>query len=93
MEITPELLGTAGVGVIVIVGAIGNYLRNLRASPPTANPVLAGVGLEFGNRAQMDLLIGEIRRIGDILENKRQAGIESKLQHLVEEIDELRAKR
>ena len=45
MELTPEILANAAVGLLVIVGAVGVYLRG-RRMPAKVDPILAGVGLE-----------------------------------------------
>lgn len=86
MELTPELLGTGIVGLLVIVGAIGQYLRTYRSSPP--NPVIAGVGLELGNREQVERLIEQVKRIADALTDKNTADVNDRLEELAGKVDE-----
>ena len=71
----------------IIMGLVG-YLKK-RPEPAEANPVLASVGLELGNRMQMDELIKSVDRIGDILEDKKQAGIKEGLKEILERMDEM----
>ena len=71
----------------IIMGLVG-YLKK-RPEHAEANPVLASVGLELGNRMQMDELIKAVDRIGDILEDKKQAGIKEGLKEILERMDEM----
>lgn len=88
MELTPELLGTGIVGILVIVGAIGQYLRTYRARPTQLDPVLAGVGLELGNRQQADQIIFQLKRIADALTDKNTADVNDRLDELAEKVDD-----
>ena len=88
MELTPELLGTAAVGAIVVVGAIGNYLRGLKARPQ--DPVLTGIGIELGNREQTERLISVQTRIAVAMEtmaDKRTTEMEDIHRELLERLD------
>lgn len=89
MDLTPELLGTAAVGLIVIIGAIGNYLRALRRPPP--NPVLSGVGGGLAEHEQMERLIFEMKRIADALTDKNTSSINSRLEELADAIDHMKS--
>ncbi|WFR98731.1 hypothetical protein [Rhizobium tumorigenes] len=71
----------------IIMGLVG-YLKK-RPEHAEANPVLASVGLELGNRMQMDELIKSVDRIGDILEDKKQVGIKEGLKEILERMDEM----
>jgi len=76
------------VGLLVILSAVGRYLKSLHAPKPSADhPVLGSIGLELGSRLQIDQLIGEVRRIGDILENKKQSAMEAKLEDILDRLD------
>lgn len=87
MDLTPELLGTAAVGLLVILGAIGNYLRALKRGPP--DPMLSGVGGGLVDRDQMERLIAAVNRLGDIMADKNAAGINDRLDDLVDKIDHM----
>ena len=56
-------------------------------------PGSAKLGVELGDRKQTDMLIAGINRIGDILENKRQAGLEEMLKQIKEDMEELKSER
>lgn len=63
--------------------------------PPAAtvqqDPILAGVGLEFGNRLQSDAMVAELKRIADylaVLADRKQAGIDAKLDRILQEMEE-----
>ena len=68
----------------IIMGLVG-YLKK-RPEHAEAHPVLASVGLE---RMQMDELIKAVDRIGDILDDKKQAGIKEGLKEILERMDEM----
>jgi hypothetical protein len=69
MELTPELLGTATVGAIVIIGAIGRYLQAIREKPPTsATTALQAIGASWGDKEQTERLIDAVGRCADALE-------------------------
>jgi hypothetical protein len=91
-----ELLANLAIVIAGLIGILAAYFKKGNDSRPAARSeaVVSSVGVELGNRYQTDELIKALNRIGDILENKRQAGIEETLKRLVDEIDELRdAKR
>jgi len=92
MQIGPELWIAGLYGLILLLAAVGQYLNRPKQGGKSA-PVLGGVGLELGNRAQMDMLIAAINRIGDIMENKRQTEMEETLEELVTRVDAMMAKR
>ena len=92
MEITTELLGTAAVGAVIILGAIGRYFSGLR-QPAGVDADLRGIGLGWGEKEQMERLISAVNRIADGIENKNRAGIEGSLKKLAEDVDELRNRR
>lgn len=91
MELTPELLGTAAVGAVVIVSAIGNYLRTLKEKPRPIDPVIAGIGIGYGDREQTERLILEVRgcRIAlEALADKRADEMEEMQQALLDRLDD-----
>lgn len=88
MELTPELLGTAGVGLLVILGAIGNYLRTLKS--PSRNPLIDGIGGGLVDREQMERLITEVKRIADAITDRNTSSINARLEELAEAIDHMK---
>lgn len=58
MDLTPELLGGAAVGVVVILSAVGNYLRSKAGTPATPPTV---------QLAHAEMVI-QLRRIADRVE-------------------------
>ena len=92
MELTPEILANAAVGLLVIVGAVGVYLRGRRL-PAKVDPILAGVGLGYVEKEQMERLIAEVKRIADAITDKNTADINDKLEHLAERLDQIGPKR
>jgi hypothetical protein len=90
MELTPELLGTAAVGVVIILGAVGNYLRSLKALPSQPDAVLRGIGMELGDKDQTERLIAQVKRIADgmdILADKRTDEMEEIHKTLLARLD------
>lgn len=90
MELTPELLGTAGVGAVVLIGAIGNYLRSLREKPRASDPVIAGIGLAFGDREQSERMISALTRMAaamEILADRRTDEMADIQKALLERLD------
>ena len=95
MELTPELLGAGAVGVIVILGAIGNYL-NGRRNAHKLDPGMAGVAGGFVDMDQMRQLIDQVKRGGEALErvaDKRQDEMQETLEEIVEEMRRPRPRR
>jgi hypothetical protein len=93
--LTPDILSAAGIGIVVIVAGIGNYLlkyRQASQTPPLSTSATM-IGMELGNRHQVEQLIGEVRRIGDILEGKKQASIEGQLTEILERLEQTENRR
>ena len=89
MELTPELLGTAAVGAVVILGAIGNYLRSLKARPSQPDAILRGIGMELGEE-QTERMIVQFTRIADsvaVLADKRTDEMEEIHKTLLDRLD------
>lgn len=89
MELTPDVLATGFVGAIVIIGAIGTYLRSLRQQAQQPNPIYAGVGGGLVDRDQMERLIAEvagIRKAADIIADGKTTKMQDALQEIVEEL-------
>lgn len=87
-----EAVTLAGVLIGTALAAYIGYFRKNAAPPPT-DPVLTSVGLELGNRKQIDQIITELKRIADALTDKNTAGINERLDHLAETVDALLAER
>ena len=88
MDLTPELLGTAAVGIIVILGAIGNYLRT-RQQPTHVNPIATGIGGGFLDREQMERLVVNTARIAAAVEtiaDRRQTDMQETLHEIAEQM-------
>jgi hypothetical protein len=84
-KLTPDILWNAVIGFLVIIGAIGVYLKTLRHPKP--DPLLSGVGGGLVDREQMERLIREVKRIADAITDKNAANINDRLEELVDRID------
>lgn len=88
MELTSDLLVSAGVGLIVLLAAINKYLTTLKGKSGEPGPQVAhSVGIELGNREQIEAMIAQLKRIGDILESKQQTAMDRKLDELLKRVD------
>lgn len=88
MENLKDIITLLGVFIgTTLAVALGYGGKKVTAKPP--DPVVSGVGMELGSRAQIDMLIEQVRRIGDILEGKKTQGIEAKMEEMLEQIDRL----
>ncbi|RFB95239.1 hypothetical protein B5K11_09835 [Rhizobium leguminosarum bv. trifolii] len=89
---THDIVTYAGVFFGGIVTALIGYFRKRPMSAPAvANAAIAGIGMELGNRAQIDALISEVKRCADslaILADRKQASFEDKLNRLIEDLEE-----
>ncbi|ASS56903.1 hypothetical protein [Rhizobium leguminosarum] len=88
---THDIITYAGVFFGGIVIALVGYLRKKPSPPAVGDATLAGIGIELGNRVQVDALIEEVRRCADSLEvlaDRKQAGFEAKLDRLIEDLEE-----
>lgn len=89
MELTADVLGAGVIGLLVIAGAIGNYLSKRNATPAALSPMLSGVMAGFVDREQMERLIAAVNRIAEAIGDKHSAKIDSRLEDLVEKIDRM----
>jgi hypothetical protein len=89
-----EILTNLGVVVAGILGILAGYFtkrKDAPARPDKGDAIVAGLGLEFGNRLQTDQVIAELKRIGNslaVLADRRQASTEAKLDRILQELDE-----
>jgi len=65
MILTPEILGAAAVGFLVIIGAIGRYMQTRNGAPNTSLPAQAVITV-----AHSEMVI-QLRRVADILDGMR----------------------
>lgn len=82
-------IGIAIGGVFLAIAAY--YGKKVPPSPPATSPVLASVGLELGNRDQVERMIHELARIAAALESladHRQSDMKDAMDEL---LDKLRA--
>jgi hypothetical protein len=84
-KLTPDILSNAVIGALVVIGAIGVYLRTLRQPKP--DPLLSGVAGGLVDREQMERLIEQVKRIADAITDKNAANINDRLEELVDRID------
>lgn len=87
MENLTDIITLLGVFIGTTLAVLLGY-RSTKATPKP-DPVVSGVGMELGSRAQIDMLIEQVRRIGDILEGKKTQGIEAKMEEMLEQIGRL----
>lgn len=87
---SPEVWTNVGTLLAAALAGLAGYYgpRLVGRQPPRSDPtVLTGIGLELGNRQQMEMLIAEVRRIGDILDNKSREEMDEKLDELLRRLD------
>lgn len=90
MDIPAEAWIAGAYGGIIMLAALGRYLTLPRHVAKTTDPVLAGVGLELGNREQTERLIIEVRgcRIAlEALADKRTSEMEEMHKEVLERLD------
>ena len=90
MELTPELIGNAIVGIIVIAAIVGNYVRSLRQPPARMDPLMSAVAGGFIERDLMEKLVQQVTRIADALTDKNAEGIKDGLAEMRDAIEELK---
>ena len=74
----------------VLIGGVLLGMRGYRTLPQavtTPDVAMRTIGMEIGNRQQTDELIAEVRRIGDILEAKKQSETDDKLDELLRRVN------
>lgn len=90
MELTPELLGSAAVGAVICIAALGNYIRTLRQQPVKSETAMfAGIAGGLVDKDQMDRLILQITRIADAMTDKNTAAINERLEELTDKLDHI----
>lgn len=90
------VVATASFIGIVVASAIMYIVKKpASAIPPIKDSVMTSVGLELGNRMQVDQLIAEQKRLADgvwalvhVLSDKNQAAIKDKLDDLMERLED-----
>lgn len=89
---TNDIVTYAGVFFGGIVTALIGYFRKRPPPPPVVGTAaIAGIGIELGNRVQVDALIAEVKRCADslaILADRKQASFEDKLDRILEDLEE-----
>jgi Zn-dependent protease with chaperone function len=93
MELTPEILSAGAVGLLIIAGAVGNYIQKLRAKPAELSPMLSGIAGGFVDREQMERLIAAVNRVAEAVADKNAASITDRLDDLADKIDHMRPGR
>jgi hypothetical protein len=87
-----EILTNIGILLgAIFAGIIAYFGKRPPEKPGTKDTVVAGLGIEFGNRLQVDQAIAELKRIADslaIIADRKQATTEAKLDRILEELDE-----
>lgn len=87
---TNEILAGAAFFIGTVIATIVAYVTK-KPPPSTHDAVIAGVGLEFGSRQMHGETNEHLKSIADslrILADRKQAGIEAKLDRLIEDLDE-----
>lgn len=90
---TAEIVTNLGILIGAVFAGIFTYNRTTKPSSPTVttDAVVAGVGVELGNRHQTEQLIAEVRRCADCLEilaDRKREETEEKLDEILERLDE-----
>src|SRR5689334_22399276 len=86
-----EIITNVGILIGAFFAGLFTYNRTRKPANPavTADAVVAGVGVELGNRFQTDQLIAEVRRCADCLEvlaDRKREEAEEKLDEILERL-------
>jgi hypothetical protein len=84
-----DSLKSAAAFIAFVLAGLWAYFRPQRAAPPS-NSILAGVGIELGNREQTERLISEVHGIRvavEILADRRTEEMEDIHRELLERLD------
>lgn len=95
MELTPELITAAIVGMIAGLAAVGNYL-NGRRNAHKADPLTAGIAGGFVDHDLMRQLVEQVKRAADALErlaDKKQDEMRETLEEIADELKRPRPRR
>lgn len=68
MGLTPEQIAAAFLGLVLGLGALGQYLRTLRSPAKPLDPVLVGIGIGYGDKEQAERLIAATVRMAVAME-------------------------
>lgn len=85
--ISNESLAAAAFFIVSMLAAAWGYLRK-PAPPQKTDPVLTGIGVELGNRVQMQELVEAVNRVADEIANKKQEEVVDKLDEALRRMDE-----
>lgn len=87
-----EVVTLIGVFAGTALAAYFGYFRQPKP-PRQQDSVLTGVGLELGNRQQLDMLIVAVNRVADAIEAKNQASLEDLLQDIKNDMEAMKPPR
>lgn len=90
-KLTPELVANAIVGLALILGAARVYILNKSKPAPhyDIDASMRGIAMGYGHSEQTERLIAAIERIADIMEGKKQAGLEHTVRQILERMDDV----
>jgi hypothetical protein len=83
-----EILTNLGVVLTGTLAILAAYFKKGTPIETRQSAIMTSVGVEIGNRQQADEMIKALHRIADILEDKKQRGIEADLKEILERLDE-----
>ncbi len=81
-----ETLKNAAAFIAFLLAGLWAYFRSPKPQPPVASPVLAGVGMELGNREQTERLIAAINRVADEIANRKTDEMTDTMNELLERL-------
>jgi hypothetical protein len=84
-----EILTYLGVFVGGVMLTLAGYGK--KPKPPEQESVVAGIGMELGNRMQTDQIIHELKRIADSLEaisDRREAARDEMMREMLERLED-----
>ncbi|HTV67501.1 MAG TPA: hypothetical protein VMF90_03095 [Rhizobiaceae bacterium] len=93
---SPDFWTNLGILLAAVVAGLAGYYGPRLRQPPAPvkiDPVVAGIGLELGNRQQLDLLIQAVNRVADVLDGKKTAGIEETLKEILERMEAVESRQ
>jgi hypothetical protein len=84
-----EILTYLGVFVGGVMLTLAGYGK--KPKPPEQESVVAGIGMELGNRMQTDQIIHELKRIADSLaaiSDRREAARDEMMREMLERLED-----
>lgn len=81
-----DTLRDAATFFAFVLAGLYAYLKSPKAANPPLDPAIKSIGMEWGNKEQMERLVEQVKRIADTLQKDEQDAMKETMDELLEEL-------